>query len=152
MLGHFLGICPASGPSCARKQCAVGVGCCSLSATGSIMVMRSGGGVLLIIGKVERSPSQIFAICRLLSLPYLHTNSTGTTGSARILRISPRPPPYQPTTTSVDQNAEACPHLFPIHSCSFLSLHWHDAYFQSLKDDMSSACLVKVSNGSNLLG
>jgi hypothetical protein len=34
----------------------VEVECCSLSATGSIMVMRSGGGVLLIIGKLERHP------------------------------------------------------------------------------------------------
>src|SRR5258707_13093329 len=31
-----------------------------------------------------------------LSLPYLHANPPGTTGLARILRISPRLPPCQP--------------------------------------------------------
>jgi len=34
--------------------------------------------------------------------------STGTSGFARILRISPRLP-LSPSTTSVDRNAEACP-------------------------------------------
>src|SRR6266699_3506638 len=44
----------------------------------------------------------------LLFLPHLHANSTGTTGPARILCISPRlPHPLCPT--SVERNAEACP-------------------------------------------
>lgn len=116
----------------------------------SLAIMCDGDRVPLIIGNVERSPTQIFAICRLLSLPHLHTNSTGATGSARILHISPRLPPYQPTTTSVDQNAEACPHIIPIHSRCFIPLHRHDAYSQSLTYDMSSACLVKDTNSSHL--
>jgi hypothetical protein len=118
----------------------------------SLAVMCSGDRVLLIIGNVQCSITQTFAICRLLSLPHLLTLSTGTTGSARSLRISPRLPPYQPTTSSVDQNAEACPHIIPIHSRCFIPLHRHDAYSQSLKDDISSACLVKGTNRSNLFG
>jgi hypothetical protein len=136
----------------AQKKCAVEVQRCSLSAPGCIVIMRSGGAALLIIGNVRVHPSRIFAICHLLSLARLHTNSTGTADSARILRISPRLPPCQPTTTSVDQNAEACPPIIPIHSRRFIPLHRHDAYFQSLRDDTSSACIVKGINCSNFLG
>jgi len=108
--------------------------------------------VLLIIGTIQHSLTQVFAICRLLSLLSLQALSTATTGSARILHISPRLPPYQPTTTSVDQNAEVCPHIIPIHSRCFIPLHRHDASPQSLTYDMSSACIVKGTNSSNLLG
>ena len=83
-----------------QRECAVQAECRSLSATlscGNVQRDR----VPLIIGTVERSPTQVFGICRLLSLPHLHTTSTGTPGSARSLRISPRLPPYQPTTSSV---------------------------------------------------
>ncbi len=118
----------------------------------ALAVMCSGDRVLLIIGTIQHSPTQVFAICRLLSLLSLLALSTGTTGSARILHISPRLPPYQPTTTSVDQNAEVCPHIIPIHSRCFIPLHRHDAYPQSLTYDMSSACIVKGTNSSNLLG
>ena len=153
MLGHFLGSCPVNGPSCVIPP--RGNAQCRLSAAHyrqhSLVVMDSRDRVPLIIGTVQRSPTQVFAICRLLSLPHLHTNSTGTPGSARILRISPRLPPYQPTTSSVDQNAEACPHIIPIHSRCFIPLHRHDAYSQSLKDDRSSACLAKDTHCSDLL-
>jgi hypothetical protein len=132
--------------------------------------MRSGGAALLIIGnrlhrdnaqrrgnaahyqQRSRSSPRIFAICRLLSLAHLHTTATGTADSARILHISPRLPLCQLTTTSGDQNAEACPPIIPIHACRFLPLHRHDAYFQPLKEDMSFACIVKVVNCSNFLG
>ena len=60
-------------------------------------IMRSGGRVLLIIRTVWRSTTKILASLCLLSLPHLHTNPTGTTGPARILRILPRLPPSQPT-------------------------------------------------------
>src|SRR5713101_7890042 len=36
--------------------------------------------------------------------------TTGTLGFARILCTLPRLPPCQPSTTSVDQSAEACPY------------------------------------------
>ncbi len=65
---------------------------CSL-AEGSIVIMRSGGRVLLITRADEYSTTQIFASLGLLSLPHLHANPTGTTGPARILHISPRLPP-----------------------------------------------------------
>src|SRR6266849_5675695 len=45
----------------------------------------------------------------LLFLPHLHTNPTGTTGPARILCTLPRLPHSNPSPTSVDQSAEACP-------------------------------------------
>ena len=62
----------------------------------SIVVMCSVDRVPLIVGKVQRSATKIFASLCLLSLPCLPANSTGTTGPARILRISPRLPPCQP--------------------------------------------------------
>lgn len=43
------------------------------------------------------SATTIPASLCLLSLPHLHANPAGTTGPARILRISPRLPPCQPT-------------------------------------------------------
>ena len=48
-------------------------------------------------GLLGVSATKIPANSRLLSLPHLHANSTGTTGPVRILRISPRLPPCQPT-------------------------------------------------------
>ena len=124
----------------------------------SLAVMSSGDRVPRIIGNAQHSPTQIFAICRLLSLPHLHTNSTGTTGSARILHISPRLPPCQPTPTSVDQNAEACPYISSLCSRCFIPLHRHEsrrtnygASSRSLKEMLSSACPVKDANCSDFL-
>src|SRR5438270_5373675 len=91
--------------------------------TATTVVMRSGGHILLIIRMVRRSTTKIFASWSLLSLPYLHANPTGTSGSARILHISPRLPPCQPTTTSVDQNAEACLASPPFVLAVFIPLH-----------------------------
>jgi len=65
---------------------------------------------------------------RLLFLPHLHTTPTGTTGSARILRISPRLP-HPLRSTSVDQNAEVCPSLHRSRSCIW-------------RDKRSDECLV----------
>ena len=59
--------------------------------------MRSGVRVLLIIRAAFVSATKIPASLCLLSLPHLHANPAGTTGPARILRISPRLPPCQPT-------------------------------------------------------
>ncbi len=72
---------------------------------------------------------QFYASLCLLFLPHLHSNSTGTTGPARILRISPRLP-YSLRPTSVDRNAEGCSPLR--HSLSS---------FQ--RDEWSDECLVK---------
>ncbi len=54
-------------------------------------------GKIYVEGRILRSvtmsgdsvPCVIPASLCLLSLPHLHTNFTGTTGTARILRISP---------------------------------------------------------------
>src|SRR5450755_981006 len=70
-------------------------------------VICSGGRVLRIIGNVQRFDAPDFCDLEpaVPSLPHAH--STRTTGTARILRISPRLPPYSSTSSSVDQNAEA---------------------------------------------
>jgi hypothetical protein len=81
--------------------------------------MRRGGRVLLIIRTVWRSTTKIRASLCLLSLPYLHANSTGTTGPARILRILPRLPPSQPTH---HLSRAKCGGLFPHPLRSFLLL------------------------------
>jgi len=68
---------------------------------------------------------------------------TGTSGFARILRISPRLP-FSPSTTSVDRNAEACP-TYP----SFVLTVSEDLRFSQGKRLFE--CIVKRIRYSRLL-
>ncbi len=68
------------------------------------------GNGLFVSAVVRINVRQFPASLCLLFLPHLHANSTGTTGLARILHISPRLP-HSLRPTSVDQNVEACPPL-----------------------------------------
>jgi hypothetical protein len=69
--------------------------------------------------------------------------TTGTSGFARILCISPRLP-FSPSTTSVDRNAEACP-TYP----SFVLTVSEDLRFSQGKRLFE--CLVKRIRCSRLL-
>jgi len=79
--------------------------------------MRSGVQVLLIVRTAFVSATEIPANSRLLSLPHLHANPAGTTGLVRILRISPRLPPCQPTHHLSRSKCGDLPPHFP-HSFS----------------------------------
>jgi hypothetical protein len=85
--------------------------------------MRSGVRILLIIRTASVSATKIPANSRLLSLPHLHANSTGTTGPVRILRISPRLLPCQPSRhLSRSKCGDLSPH-FPRSFSPFSYLH-----------------------------
>ncbi len=102
--------------------------CCSLVEEHGLFV----SAVVRI--KRHRFPA---SLCLLFLAP-LHATSTGTTGPARILRISPRLP-HSLRPTSVDRNAEGCSPLR--HSLSS---------FQ--RDEWSDECLVKRTNAFLSLG
>src|SRR6266849_7583576 len=138
MLGHFPGICPEDWPLLLAVIVRIDNARWGLSPAQYQTYLAF------------RSPAIPASLC-LLSLPHLHANPTGTAGPARILRISPRLPPYQPTRhLSRSKCGGLLFHLprsfsllrIPPHlNDSRTPLHIESSY--SLTDKQSSACLVK---------
>src|SRR5438128_6821297 len=101
MLSHLLVICPARWPfilcDVAQRYCAVLPQSGFLSGQSSAAILRSGVRVLLIIRAAFVSPPRFLRAPACCPFPTSMPTLPGQQAGARILRISPRLPPCQPT-------------------------------------------------------